>query len=282
MSLEVRLAIGGTKRSAALSLITVLFVLASASAIVGALAISADQRRSAYGAEQAARAVAVLDGLEWQAIAQGRITSEQSPQIKAAQSQFKILTARLVQTSMEGHRQAVLLASVRDYEAAIRDEFAALSSRNIALARRLDRIRVDPAFDRAQTQIDADAKALRTSASNEALLATILAALIAPFTVLFTLLFWRREQAQRQSMIRSERAIHARFEAMVTNATDLLAITDTEGLMIYRSPSFEGVLGRDPKDRISLATRGNVHPDDYPQVAVALDRVVSQPGGRLV
>ncbi|MHB1738416.1 MAG: putative bifunctional diguanylate cyclase/phosphodiesterase [Actinomycetes bacterium] len=270
------------RRGMALSAVTVLFVLGSAAGIVSAVRAAAAHDHAALDATAAAEAAATLSSLEWQATAEGRLTPEVSVKAAATRATLTSLIADLERAHLGREQGQRLVTSVTAYERALDAEFVALSAGDLVKARALDASLVDPAFQRAHEQIDAVSASLLASAGRAQLLATVLAGGTVPVTVLLVLLVWRRDQRLRRHGLQVERDAAARFEAMVRNATDLVAITDVDGVMVYRSPSVGTVLGRALSDPVSLSARGNVHPDDYPLLAVTMDRVVSESAGRAI
>ena len=270
------------RRGLVLSALTVLFVLVSAGGIVGAVRSVAAHDHAALDAAQAAGAVATLSSLEWQATAEGGVSPEVSAQVRSARSRLDDFAADLEEAHLRASLGPPLVASVRAYERALDAQFAALSTGDLVKARQLDGTVVDPAFNRLHDLLETAATELQASAQRSVLVATLLAGAIVPITVLLVLLVWRREQRLRRQSLQAQRDSAARFEAMVRNATDLVVITDEDGLMVYRSPSVATVLGRDPNAQVSLAAQGNVHPDDYPQLAVTLERVMSESGAPAV
>lgn len=71
----------------------------------------------------------------------------------------------------------------------------------------------------------------------------------------------QRREAE-EALVTSER----RFRAVVQNATDVVNIADTEGVMTYTSPSMERVLGYAPQELIGTQARDLMHPDDVERV----------------
>lgn len=266
-------------RGLALGAVTVLFVLASATGIVSAVGIAGNRAHVALTAAEAGRALATLDGLEWQAIADGQLSAPLYREIHATRATFHQLVLHLKGASFGAASSRRLAASEEVYQRAVDAEIRALQSRDIPKARLIDRTQVDPAFDRLNQQIERAATSLHTSAERAQLIAIILAGATVPVTVLLVMLVWRRDQRLRQQRLRAEHAAAARFAAMVRNATDLVGITDEASVVAYQSPSVARVLGLAADGRAFFAARDNVHPDDYPLLAVTLDRVMADPAG---
>ncbi len=65
-----------------------------------------------------------------------------------------------------------------------------------------------------------------------------------------------RKKAE-ESLAESE----ARFRALVHNSNDVITVIDSEGIIVYESPSVERILGYTPEERIGTAGFGYAHPD---------------------
>ena len=64
------------------------------------------------------------------------------------------------------------------------------------------------------------------------------------------------------SLAQSER----RFKALVSNATDIIIVVDTQGFLQYVSPAFERVLGISSAPYFSKSAGGLIHPDDLVRI----------------
>ncbi len=73
----------------------------------------------------------------------------------------------------------------------------------------------------------------------------------------------------RQGLER-ERESEERYRIVVENATELIALVDPEGRFQYASPSFQAVLGHEPKDLVGTFAVELVHPSDVTRQIKAL------------
>jgi len=77
------------------------------------------------------------------------------------------------------------------------------------------------------------------------------------------------EEADRQSA--------EYFRSLVENAADALLILDKDGIIRFKNPSFENILGYKPEELLERNLRELVHPDDVPLLSKALEGVKKQP-----
>ena len=63
----------------------------------------------------------------------------------------------------------------------------------------------------------------------------------------------------------------ARFQAMVRDSSDIMAIVDTEGLLVYASPATERILGLDTAPLIGTDVFDLIHPEDRAHAASGFD-----------
>ena len=64
----------------------------------------------------------------------------------------------------------------------------------------------------------------------------------------------------------------ARFQAMVRDSSDIMAIVDDDGMLVYASPATEQVLGIDTAPLIGSPVYELIHPDDRAQAASSFDQ----------
>ncbi|HTY70927.1 MAG TPA: EAL domain-containing protein [Actinomycetes bacterium] len=90
--------------------------------------------------------------------------------------------------------------------------------------------------------------------------------------------------SRRQSAVRAasevaaaeERARgEARFRSLVTNSSDVVTLTDADGVIRFQTPSVRRVLGYDPEDAIGRHALESCHRDDHDVVRSALARTLA-------
>jgi diguanylate cyclase (GGDEF)-like protein/PAS domain S-box-containing protein len=86
-----------------------------------------------------------------------------------------------------------------------------------------------------------------------------------------------RASAGRETVEVELRKSERRFKALVSNAADIIVVTDQAGMMQYVSPAFERILGRaaDPYKDESMGTF--VHPDDLSRIADEFPPLLADP-----
>jgi len=94
-------------------------------------------------------------------------------------------------------------------------------------------------------------------------------------TYLFGAVRWTSAQAaQAEASGEGEQ----RFRALVQRATDMITVTDHEGVLTYESPAVERILGWSSGHRLGLRSGDFVHPDDRAAVSAAGNDVLANPG----
>ncbi|TAK14473.1 MAG: PAS domain S-box protein [Anaerolineae bacterium] len=71
------------------------------------------------------------------------------------------------------------------------------------------------------------------------------------------------EREQYQAALRAN---ETRFEALIENSADAIALLDVEGRLVYDSPAAPGMLGYEPEDFLEQSFFELVHPDDLNDV----------------
>jgi PAS domain S-box-containing protein len=69
------------------------------------------------------------------------------------------------------------------------------------------------------------------------------------------------------------------FEAIVAHGYDLITVVDKDRRIVYASPAFQTMLGRDPRRHTGRFGWELVHPDDRPHVTEQYNDVAGRPGG---
>ena len=87
-----------------------------------------------------------------------------------------------------------------------------------------------------------------------------------------------RDISARKQAADALRQSEERFRALVQHASDIIVVLDAEGTMRYVSPPVERLLGYQPEELVGTNPFPLIHPDDYPRVDAAFDRVGVQPG----
>jgi diguanylate cyclase (GGDEF)-like protein/PAS domain S-box-containing protein len=88
----------------------------------------------------------------------------------------------------------------------------------------------------------------------------------------------RAELLQREALRQSEE----RFRSLVQNASDVIAILDSDGRITYASPAVRSVWGAIPEQLRGTRLLDLVHPDEQTAAATYLASVLAQPGNTLV
>jgi PAS domain S-box-containing protein len=95
-----------------------------------------------------------------------------------------------------------------------------------------------------------------------------------------------RDEATPELLVRSvyhavERAAHERelrrYEALVTESTDAIAVVAPDGTIEYITPSVRGVMGYEPEELTGENAFEYVHPDDRPMVAEEYQATIENP-----
>ncbi|MDO8475980.1 MAG: PAS domain S-box protein [Candidatus Rokubacteria bacterium] len=82
-----------------------------------------------------------------------------------------------------------------------------------------------------------------------------------------------RPEASEQGLRESEN----RLRALIENASDLITVLTTDGIIRYESPSVHRLLGWRPEELIGQRVFDYVHPDDVEQVAAGIARRLEDP-----
>jgi PAS domain S-box-containing protein len=80
-------------------------------------------------------------------------------------------------------------------------------------------------------------------------------------------------------LVRAATRQQSRFRSLVTNASDIICVTDRSAKLLYSSPSAERVLGHVPGALVGSSVLDLVHPDDRASVLASLSAILDTPGG---
>ena len=69
-----------------------------------------------------------------------------------------------------------------------------------------------------------------------------------------------------------------RFRALIENNTDAIVLVDPRGRVLFESPAYGRMTGRDVRERLGQSSFEFVHPEDRPAVARVLNELVQSPG----
>ncbi|MBE9182565.1 response regulator [Oculatella sp. LEGE 06141] len=86
-----------------------------------------------------------------------------------------------------------------------------------------------------------------------------------------------REYHLRQAKEELKRS-EAHFRALIENASDIIAITDAEGIVRYGSPSLKTILGYTPDEFVHQSVFVLVHPDDLSVAQAVFEYAMLHPG----
>lgn len=243
-----------------------------------------------------------LSALEWQAIAEERVNRALTRQLQEGQEviaeEMRALRARsslafierLSELNQPAHESSLseTLASVAvaadDFTGAINQMIQLIAQNQLDEARRVDALRVDPAFDRLAAALRVARAVHRDTAIQAGYLADVGSALMLLGAAgLMTSLFWRHEQSQRNAALNAReqavvRASEERFRALAQNAAELIAIIDPHGTIQYLSPSVDRLLGPVATSALGQPIATFVYPDDTPRLSHLLDDALLEPG----
>ena len=85
-------------------------------------------------------------------------------------------------------------------------------------------------------------------------------------------------EADRQRAEKELRQSEERFRALVQNSTDVIGITDAQGIIGYRSPSLQNNLGYEAAEVLGKSVARYVWPEDLARVQARLAELVKSPG----
>jgi PAS domain S-box-containing protein len=87
-----------------------------------------------------------------------------------------------------------------------------------------------------------------------------------------------RNVAEQKRMAQDLAASESRFRALIEKSTDVLAVTDDQGVLRYSGPSVQDILGIPSGSLLGTSAFGLVHPDDVPRARQILGELLADPG----
>ncbi len=219
-----------------------------------------------------------LSALEWQAMAEQRLSSESREAVELVRGKLNGIHDELHRRA-QGTELQQLRKIYGEYLAALDEEFRLIGLGRLAEAREVDEEKVDPAYD-ALAKLIEDANTHYRKASRQTdLIANVGSASIIILAALaIGLMVWRFERvrqaaeiamAEQDALRRSEE----RFRSLVQNSSDVIAVLDPEPPVIkYVSESSRRLMGYAPEDLLGGDIFKLIHPDDTAQMQNLLAR----------
>ena len=87
-----------------------------------------------------------------------------------------------------------------------------------------------------------------------------------------------RDITERNQMQEQLRASEKRFRALIEKSSDAIVLVDTNGVLLYVSPSTTRLLGYTPDELVGRSAFELIHPEDVETIAHALVAIVQEPG----
>jgi diguanylate cyclase (GGDEF)-like protein/PAS domain S-box-containing protein len=87
----------------------------------------------------------------------------------------------------------------------------------------------------------------------------------------------RGRRANERRLAEERARKDAQFRSMIQNSSDVTAVIDAEGNVLFVSPSVRRVLGYEPETRLGTGVFASLHPEDRDKAQEALARVLAHP-----
>ena len=239
---------------------------------------SNDARRAELDIARAETLVARQATLEWQAIADHRVT----PALLASLERLRAGAADRLDAAASHSFQPEAVATAHSllgsYETAVDEELRLLDAGRVAEAKTLDERLVDPRFEEVGAQLgvlSADAGARADEASLVQRVGTL--AGLAACLLIVALFFWRFQVTRRTRDLRDQeeallRQSEARHRSLVQNSSDVITVVGEDGRIRDQSASVERVLGYEPGHLLGTNILDLAHPADAARLLAALSR----------
>jgi len=87
-------------------------------------------------------------------------------------------------------------------------------------------------------------------------------------------------EAVAVGILRERSSDHARLNAVLAYAFDIISVVGPTGNILYHTPTFARVLGDATESFVGQSAFRSIHPDDQPRVAAAFEQLLHEPGGQ--
>ena len=91
-----------------------------------------------------------------------------------------------------------------------------------------------------------------------------------------------REITERKLVEEALRASEKRFRTLIENSSDALSLTNSDGTILYISPSASRIFGLSSEGRLGSNAFERVHPDDLPYLKSKFARLLKHPGENVI
>src|SRR3989440_1724622 len=92
---------------------------------------------------------------------------------------------------------------------------------------------------------------------------------------------YKQVETERKQMQEQLRASEKRFRALIEKSSDAIVLVDTNGKLLYVSPSTTRLLGYMPDELVGRIAFELIHPDDVETTVQVLATIVREPGKSL-
>jgi len=219
-----------------------------------------------------------LSALEWQAMAEQRLSSESREAVEHVRGLLNGIYDEL-RRRVQGTELQELRKIYGEYLAALDEEFRLIGLGRLAEAREVDAEKVDPTYDAlAKLIAEADTRYRNVSRQTDLIAIAGSASIIILASLAIGLMVWRFERVRQTAEIamaeqNALRGSEERFRSLVQNSSDVIAVLDSAPPVIkYVSESILRVAGYRPQELIGADLFTLIHPDDAVKLQKLLDR----------